>query len=147
MARLILDTGVLVAGARGRLAPSAITDEDDVSVPAIVIAEYLVGIHLDDDQSRRVLQRTFLDNVLEVSPVEDYTPGVAEHHAELLAHVRRSGQPRGAHDLIIAATARATGRILVTTDERAQFGDLPGVDVQLLAAPGRSRSQLRRVES
>jgi len=42
-------------------------------------------------------------------PVVDYTLEVAVQHAALLAHVRRVGRPVGAHDLIIAATARATG--------------------------------------
>ncbi|MEV8438328.1 PIN domain-containing protein [Actinosynnema sp. NPDC051121] len=131
MARLILDTGVLVAGARHVLDPTAITDEDDVALPAVALAEYLSGLLLDGDQARNAVQRAFLDDVLATVPVEDYTPAVAEHHAALMAHVRRSGSPRGAHDLIIAATARATNRTLVTTDERPRFGDLPGVDVRL----------------
>jgi tRNA(fMet)-specific endonuclease VapC len=40
--------------------------------------------------------------------------------------VRRAGRPRGAHDLIIAATAAAAGRTVVTADRRA-FDGLPGV--------------------
>jgi tRNA(fMet)-specific endonuclease VapC len=131
VARLILDTGVLVAGARGVLDPAAITDEDDVALPAVALAEYLTGLLLDRDQRRSAAQRAFLDDVLATVPIEDYTPAVAEHHAALMAHIRRSGSPRGAHDVIIAATARATNRTLVTTDGRAQFGDLPGVDVRL----------------
>lgn len=35
-------------------------------------------------------------------------------NAALLAHVRRAGRQRGAHDRIIAATTRATDRVLVT---------------------------------
>lgn len=50
---------------------------------------------------------------------------MAEHHAELLAHTRRSGRRRGPHDLMIAATAHATGRLLVTTDTKVGFGELP----------------------
>jgi tRNA(fMet)-specific endonuclease VapC len=50
----------------------------------------------------------------------------------LLAHVRRVGRPHGAHDLIIAATARATGRVLLSTDEQAGFADLPEVPVRIL---------------
>jgi tRNA(fMet)-specific endonuclease VapC len=50
-------------------------------------------------------------------------------HATLLAHVRRSGRPRGAHDLIIAATAAARDRLVVSTDTTA-FADLPGVRVR-----------------
>jgi predicted nucleic acid-binding protein len=45
----------------------------------------------------------------------------------LLAHVRRSGSPRGAHDLIIAAHAAQTGRTILSRDAKARFGDLPGV--------------------
>jgi predicted nucleic acid-binding protein len=44
-----------------------------------------------------------------------------------IAHVRRSGTPRGAHDLIIAAHALQTERIVVTSGAKARFGDLPGV--------------------
>ncbi len=134
MARLILDSGVLVAGVRGRLDLRAMTDEDDVALPAVVVAEYLTGVLLDDDQGRRAAQRAFLDDVLAVAPVVDYTPAVAEHHAALLAHVTRTGTPRGAHDLIIAATARATSRVLVTTDGNARFGELPDVQARVVAS-------------
>lgn len=132
MARLILDTGVLVAGVRGRLDVAAVTDEDDVALPAVVLAEYLTGVALDTDPARQAAHRAFLDELLAVMPVEDYTPTVAEHHTALLAHVRRGGRPRGAHDLIIAATARATGRLLVTTDSQAGFTELPDVQVRVL---------------
>lgn len=39
MARLILDTCVVIAGARGRLDMTALTDTDDVAIPAIAVAE------------------------------------------------------------------------------------------------------------
>lgn len=132
MARLILDTGVLVEAVRGRLDVAAITAGDDVALPAVVLAEYLAGVLLDDAAARRAAQRAFLDDLLEVVPVEDYTAAVVEHHAALLAHVRRSGRRRGAHDLVIAATARAADRVLVTTDARGGFEELPGVGVRIL---------------
>jgi tRNA(fMet)-specific endonuclease VapC len=132
MARLILDTGVLVQGVSGRFDLADLTDEDDVSIPAVVVAEYLTGVLLDKDRSRRAAQKAFLDDVLSVAPVDNYNSAVAEHHAELLAYVRETGQARGAHDLIIAATARATGRILLTTDASAEFDKLPDVDVKLI---------------
>lgn len=132
MARLILDTGVLVAGARGKFDLAGLPDEDDVAVPAVVVAEYLSGTMLDDDPGRRSASRAFLQEVLALTPIEDYDSVVAEHHAVLLAHTRRAGRPRGVHDLIIAATARATGRILVTTDERARFDELPEVQARIV---------------
>lgn len=132
MARLILDTGVLVSAVRGRLHPSGYTAEDDVALPAVAVAEYLAGVELDGDPARRAAQRAFLDELLAVLPVIDYTHDVAAHHASLLAHVRRAGRPRGAHDLIIAATARSTGRLLVSTDGRAGFDDLPDVEARIV---------------
>lgn len=57
----------------------------------------------------------------------DYTERTADHHARLIAHVKRTGRPRGALDLIIAAHALETGRILISRDAAARFGDLPGV--------------------
>ncbi|HZU46241.1 MAG TPA: PIN domain-containing protein [Mycobacterium sp.] len=132
MARLILDTGVIIAGARGRVDMTALADTDDLAIPAIAVAEYLAGTLLDEDPGRAAAQRAYLDEVLRVLPVHDYDRAVADHHAALLAHVRRAGTKRGAHDLIIAATARATGRVLLTTDERARFGELPEVAVRVV---------------
>lgn len=133
MARLILDTGVLVAGARGRLDVAALADEDDVALPAVAVAEYLAGVLGDDSPARRAAQNAFLDDVLAVTPVVDYTAEVAREHAALLAHLRRAGTPRGAHDLLIAATARATARLLVTTDAKAGFDQLPEVTARVIA--------------
>lgn len=132
MARVILDTGVLVAAVRGRLDLAMIAEEDDLALPAVALAEYLTEVELDSDPGRRAVQHAFLEDLLAVTPVADYTSVVAIQHAALLAHVRRSGRPRGTHDLIIAATARATDRLLVSTDAQAGFADLPEVKVRLL---------------
>lgn len=133
MARAILDTGVLIAAARGRLDLASVIPDDDVALPALALAEYLTGVELDADPARQAAQRAFLDELLAVTPVADYTFGVAAQHAALLAHVRRTGRPRGAHDLIIASTARAGDRVLVGTGTQAGFTDLPEVQVQIVA--------------
>ena len=133
MARLILDTGVLIAAVRARYdLRTAFTDEDDVSLPAVAVAEYLAGVHADHDPARQAAQRKFLEVVLSQVPVEPYDLDIAELHAELLAHTRKTGRLRGPHDLIIAATAIATDRILLTTDEKAEFDLLPGINVRLV---------------
>ena len=67
--------------------------------------------------------------MLQTLSVEDYTLTTARAHAHLLAATRGSGTPRGAHDLIIAATAISTERAVVTADLRG-FSDLSGVDVR-----------------
>jgi tRNA(fMet)-specific endonuclease VapC len=126
--RLILDTGILVRAERGRARlDRALRDDDDVAIAAITAAELLVGVELADAR-RRPDRAAYVDDVLATVPVEDYTLDVAAAHARLLAHARRTGRPRGAHDLIIAATAAATRRTVLTSDGSAAFADLPGVD-------------------
>lgn len=129
MARLILDTSVLIDAERqGRHLDRLIADEDDVAIAAVTAAELLVGVELADD-ARRPGRAAFVRSVLDTVPVEDYDVTVARTHATLLAHVRRTGRPRGAHDLIIAATAAARDRLVVSADSAA-FADLPGVAVR-----------------
>ncbi|MER6244334.1 PIN domain-containing protein [Streptomyces griseorubiginosus] len=130
MEPLILDTGVLIAIERRRVSlDQVLADDDDPAIAAITAAELLQGVELADD-SNRVARQSFVDTVLATIPVEECTLDVARAHARLLAHVRRAGQPRGAHDLIIAATALTTARAVVTHDKRARFDDLPGVRVR-----------------
>lgn len=105
-----------------------IGDDDDLAIAAITAAELLVGVELAD-RRRRKRRESFVSAVLETISIEHYDLGVARMHARLLAHVRRSGSPKGAQDLIIAATALASERELVSTDARA-FDGLPEVVVR-----------------
>jgi tRNA(fMet)-specific endonuclease VapC len=130
--RLILDTGVLIKSERASLnLGSVINADDDVVIAAITVAELHAGIVLADTRYRT--QRSeFVARMLDLIPVQQYDLSVAEVHGQLLAHCRRTGTRRGAHDLIIAATASVTRRIVVTTDHSARFGDLPGVECFVL---------------
>jgi tRNA(fMet)-specific endonuclease VapC len=132
--RLILDTTVLITVERttARL-DEIVADADDVVIAAITAAELLVGVTLAD-RRHEASRRTFVDALLATIPVEPYDLYVARAHAELLAHPRSVGRRRRAHDLLIAATARAHGRTVVTADARG-FEDLPGVTVRRLS-PG-----------
>jgi tRNA(fMet)-specific endonuclease VapC len=130
--RLILDTGVLIALERGTVtAGQALPDDADVAICAITAAELLFGVELADDR-RRVPRQATVEGIIERVEILDYDLTVARHHALLLAHVRRAGEPRGAHDLQIAATARAFDRAVVTTD-KAAFAALPGISWRVIA--------------
>lgn len=120
---------MLVAGGRGRLSlDELVGDDEDVAIAAITAAELLAGVELADP-AHRPGRQALVDAVLEGLPVEDYDLEVARAHARLLAHARRSGRARGAHDLVIAATALARERTVVTAD-RSGFSGLPGVAVR-----------------
>lgn len=124
--RLILDTNVLIEFERGTIDRS-ILDEDEIAIAAITVAEYRTGIELADTAPRAAARARALAVITDAVDVLDYTSATATHHAQLIAHVRRSGQPRAAHDLIIAAHAAQTGRIVLSRDAQARFGDLPAV--------------------
>jgi tRNA(fMet)-specific endonuclease VapC len=124
--RLILDTNMLIAYERGTIDRSAL-DEDDLAIAALSVAEYRVGIEMADTAERAAERARALAVITSAVNVLDYTEATAAHHGRLLAYARRSGLPRGAHDLIIAAHAAETGRAVVSRDTKARFGELPGV--------------------
>lgn len=131
MARLIIDTTVLVSAERNADELSALAgDDDDVAIAAITAAELLVSVELDGGNGK-LERNAFVNAVLEAVAIEPYDLEVAEAHAVLLSYTQPCDPPRGTHDLIIAATARAREREVVTRDF-AGFGDLPGV---VLRAP------------
>jgi tRNA(fMet)-specific endonuclease VapC len=84
-----------------------------------------VGVQLATAR-QRPRRQSYIDEITSSMPILPYDESVALHHASLLVAVRRTGRPRGAHDLIIAATAAAGGRTVVSADRRA-FDELPGV--------------------
>ncbi len=126
---LLIDTNVLVEAERSaRDLDAVIADDDEPAVAAITIAELGVGVEIATGK-RRQARRAFLDDLVSSVPVLAYDLDVARAHTDLLVVVRRSGRPRGAHDLIIAATAQATRRTIVTADQKG-FDDLAGVKVR-----------------
>lgn len=125
--RLILDTNVLIAYERGTIDRAAL-DADELAVAAVSIAEYRVGIELADTPARAADRARALTAITSAVDVLDYTEATAACHARLIAHARRAGMPRGAHDLIIAAHAMQTDRTVLSFDAKARFADLPGVN-------------------
>ena len=105
-----------------------IADDDEPAIAAITVAELGVGVEVATGR-RKQARTAFLDDVVATLPIIDYDLDVARAHTRLLVAVRAAGRPRGAHDLLIAATALATGRIVVTSD-RPGFEGLPGVTVR-----------------
>ena len=124
--RLILDTKFLIAYERQTIDRAAL-DDDELAVASLSIAEYRVGIELADTAELAANRARALAAITSVIDVLDYTETTTTQHARLIAHVRRTGTPRGAHDLIIAAHAAQTGRTILSFDAKARFADLPDV--------------------
>lgn len=127
--RVILDTNVLIDYERGALDRAAL-DDDELAIAAITVAEYRTGIELADTAERAAARSRALAAITGAVEVLQYTEATAVQHARLIAHTRRSGRARGAHDLIIAAHAAQTERVLLSGDAIARFADLPGVNAE-----------------
>jgi predicted nucleic acid-binding protein len=132
--RLILDTGVIIAIKRGKIAADEVyRADDDVAVAAVTIAELVYGaaLSVDSDRRREWMQHaTALAHKLRVLR---YDVDTAIRHGELLAATRAAGTTRGALDLVIAAHAAESGRTILTRDGSARFHELPGVRAVALA--------------
>lgn len=141
LSRLLLNTTFLIDAERQAGELEACIADDDVAIAAVTLAELLVGVALASPRHRPARQ-AFVDEIVDAIPVLSYDTAVAEAHAALLTATRQAGRPRGAHDLIIAATARATGKTVLTADSTG-CADLANVEIVVpdrrepLAAVGR----------
>jgi tRNA(fMet)-specific endonuclease VapC len=129
--RVILDTGVLIAIERGRLNVDAALGADDACIATITAMELLVGAERADD-SHKAARAAHVEALLSSLPIETYSLDVARVHARLAVEAMAKGRPRSAYDMMIAATAAATNRVLLTTDAKAGFDQLSGVRSEVL---------------
>jgi tRNA(fMet)-specific endonuclease VapC len=130
--RVILDTGVLIAIERGKLDIDAALGVDDVCIATITAMELLVGVERADE-ARKTARAAHVEALLSSLPIETYNLNVARVHAQLAVEAMSKGRPRSAYDMMIAATAAATNRVLLTTDAKAGFDQLTGVRSEVLA--------------
>ena len=128
--RLLLDTTELIAFERDGTI-RGIGDGDTLALASISLGELYRGIVSTPIERTRKRRLDFFEYISSGDDIEVllYTPQTARVHGFLLDYTKRVGYPRGAHDLIIAAHARETGREIFSTDGKAKFGDLPGVSV------------------
>jgi tRNA(fMet)-specific endonuclease VapC len=113
---ILIDTTVLIdAERRGDALDQAIGDEER-AISAITVSELLHGVHRAANERRRVRREALVEYLLASLEALPVTTAVARTHARLWAHLERKGEPIGAHDLWIAATAVTHGMGLATSN-------------------------------
>jgi predicted nucleic acid-binding protein len=126
----LLDTSVVIGGVE-QLQTAV---PETVAISVITLGELRAGVRLAGDPSvQAARQARFLAvrEAFEPIPVDEL---VAEHYGEVLAAARSAGRTTKATDLLIIATAAATGRRLHTRDTRqAALAQAAGIPVQLTA--------------
>jgi tRNA(fMet)-specific endonuclease VapC len=99
-----------------------------VYMSVVNVSELLMGIHRADTNERRQRHAVFVEAVISGVGVMDFTVAVARVHTEVHADLSKKGQIIGAHDLIIAATARCHDLSLLTENVQ-EFSRVPGLRV------------------
>lgn len=131
MARLV-DTSVVIGMERrgySRDRWSAFLRDAPTAIASVSVSELLAGLHRAPSGWRMRLREAFIDSVIETVPVIPYDLAAARAHATLIDELRRSGQPIGANDVLIAAIALSNGYSVLTHSLR-DFERVPGLVVE-----------------
>lgn len=125
---VLIDTSVLVEAERRGDALEAAVGEADRAISVITASELLHGIHRARTAEVRTRRTAFVEHLLSALDPMPITMGIARVHAEAWAELERTGNPIGAHDLWIAATALGHGMDVVTANP-GDFERVPGLGV------------------
>jgi len=125
---LMIDTNVFIifekTGKTIDLSPWE--QSERVFISALTVSELLIGVYRANTEERRQRRAIFVEAVVSGVGVLDFTIGAARVHAEIYAELANKGQMIGAHDLIIAATARHHD-LSILTDNVEEFSRVPGL--------------------
>jgi predicted nucleic acid-binding protein len=126
---LLIDSDLLVDLQRGDAASQSrrLSADEDRAISVITVSELLHGVH-SAKGAVRVRRRAFVEHILADMQAIPITELVARVHADIWTDLADRGQPIGAHDLWIAATALAHG-LGVATRNTEHFDRVPGLRV------------------
>lgn len=94
----------------------------------MIVSELLIGVLRATTEERRQRRSAFVEAVISGVGVLDFTSPAARVHAEIHAELAKQGRMIGAHDLIIAATARLHD-LSVLTENVDEFSRVMGLRV------------------
>lgn len=130
MAGLIDSSVVIDLERRGRSpADLARLVSGPIALASVTASELLVGVHRAAPLERRTRRRAFVELVFALTPILPFDLEAARIHARLWADLAGAGRQIGHNDLLIAATALASGYDVLTLNVR-DFGRVPGLVVR-----------------
>jgi predicted nucleic acid-binding protein len=134
---IVIDTSALIAFERTDASFDRLLDElgdEVVALPAIVLAELLVGVRLIGSGRQADRKRSGIDQLLARVPLVDFGREIAERWAGLVAELRRRGELIPPNDLQVVATAVHLGfGVLVGDCDEGHFRRVKGLRVEVAA--------------
>jgi tRNA(fMet)-specific endonuclease VapC len=128
--RYLLDTCVLSDFTKGELGTQTRlrqTPPMDIAVSSITVMELRYGLQLNPQRAAKIEPTT--TSLLVSVTLLPFTTAEAEQAAQIRSLLKTRGQPIGAYDVLIAATALAHNLIMVTANVR-EFARIPGLQVE-----------------
>ena len=126
---LLIDTDLLVDLERSDATSGVgrLLGEEDRAISVITVSELLHGVQRAHG-AVRARRRAFVEHILAGIEAIPITNAVARVHSDIWADLSERGEPIGAHDLWIVATALAHG-FGVATRSGARFQRIAGLRV------------------
>lgn len=112
---LVIDTDVWVLAEKsgGKLNLARWAHYGGAYMSVVTVSELLVGVERANTAERRAQRGAFVENLLSIIPVLEFSLPVGRTHARMLAALPKN-VTAGAHDALIAATAVHHGYALLT---------------------------------
>lgn len=126
----LLDTCVIsdfIKGEPGTQARLKQTPPADIAVSVITVMELRYGLLLNPQRTQKV--EPAISSFLASVNVLPFNAAEAEQAAAIRAILKTQGQPIGAYDVLIAATALQHNLLMVTANQR-EFERVPGLQTE-----------------
>jgi tRNA(fMet)-specific endonuclease VapC len=126
----LLDTCVISDFVKGDAATTVRfrnTPPTDIAISAITVMELRYGLAINPQRARKV--EPIISGILSSVTILPFGLAEAEKSAEIRAVLKSQGQPIGAYDVLIAATALAHQLIMVTANQW-EFERVPGLSIE-----------------
>ncbi len=130
MIRYLLDTCVIsdfIKGEPETTAKLKKTAPADIAISSITVMELRYGLVINPQRAQKIEPTisSFLSSVTTLP----FNTAEAEQAAQIRAALKSQGQPIGAYDALIAATALQHNLIMITTNQR-EFERVPGLQIE-----------------
>lgn len=130
MTDYLLDTNAIASHLRNNKGPVSVKlaslGNDYIHISSVTRAELVFGaLHSKDPMRHQLHLNTFLANINEIP----FDRECANEYGEIRADLERRGLRISSNDVMIAATAKVHGLILVTHNTR-EFVRVPGLQIE-----------------